>query len=295
MDRLLVALASDLEGFMALGMFCAGILLWCFWVLKMPERRRVRTFALFLVLLGGELLLIGSLAATVLQAMHGTACVMYWRLLTTICNSHETSPAWFWMSVLVLSVGGVVFMLMLLVLLVRLVRRGSIEPVARPEASRYERPVGKAAASGDPWRIVLVSTIVIVVALVAWISGGLRHRGHARDHRGDARRQVAQALASTVPVQHAVAGYLRRHHALPADNAAAGLPAPGDLHIPRVHAVRVRKGVILVTFEASRVAEPVRGHTLMLIPVRHRLALAWRCTSLDIDDRDLPGQCGGRY
>ncbi len=295
MDRLLVALASDLEGFMALGMFCAGILLWCFWALKMPKRRRVRTFALFLALLGGELLLIGTLAATVLQAMHGTACVMYWRLLTTICNSHETSPAWFWMSVLVLSVGGVVFMLMLLVLLVRLVTRGNIEPAAQPQASRYERPVGKAGGSGDPWRILLMSTIVIVIALLAWISGGLHHRDDARNHRGDARRQVAQALASTVPAQHAVANYLRRHRALPADNAAAGMQTPSDMHGTHVHAVRIRKGVILVTFDATRVAGPIRGRTLMLVPVRHRLAVTWRCTSLDIDDRYLPRSCGGPF
>ena len=78
---------------------------------------------------------------------------------------------------------------------------------------------------------------------------------------------------------------------LPADNAAAGLPAPADIAGSYVRSISVEDGGIYIDYGGT--ASPaIDGLTLSLLPVEGQGAmLEWSCRSDDIADKWLPASC----
>lgn len=94
------------------------------------------------------------------------------------------------------------------------------------------------------------------------------------------KKQVAEGVQFSSFAQQAVAEYYRKRHALPADNAAAGLPPPGKIVGTFVTQLEIRNGAITITF-GNRVNRNIEGKKLTLRPAyvadARIVPLSWVC------------------
>lgn len=105
-----------------------------------------------------------------------------------------------------------------------------------------------------------------------------------------ARSQMAEAMTLASGARTAVTEYWTSEGALPADNAAAGLAAPGDISGNYVAQVEVANGVITATMASAGVASGIGGETLVLTPNTSDGSVTWACTS-SADAKYLPTSC----
>ena len=93
------------------------------------------------------------------------------------------------------------------------------------------------------------------------------------------RARVGEAFALANVAQRAVAEYYDRWGYLPADNAAAGLPAPQTARGSHVASVAINRGVVEVRFLPA--AKELSEGVLYLRPAVHReaptVSLLWTC------------------
>lgn len=94
------------------------------------------------------------------------------------------------------------------------------------------------------------------------------------------KKQVTEGVQFSSFAQQAVAEYYRKRHALPADNAAAGLPPPEKVIGTFVTRLEIRNGAITITF-GNRVNRNIEGKMLTLRPAyvadAHVVPLSWVC------------------
>lgn len=120
--------------------------------------------------------------------------------------------------------------------------------------------------------LMVVVAIIAILALIALPSYQNRIVGE----------QVVEGVKGADFVRKAVAEHHARLGTLPADNAAAGLPAPGRIVGSYVRGVAVSDGAITITFgnSASRV---IHGKQLVLraavVEGEPRVPIAWVCAA----------------
>ncbi len=288
MRSLLDILSSNGFFLVVVGVASLGVLLWSLWALWAPERRRLRRLAVFLMLLGGEMYFIASFASTVAHGLRGVACTQTLYSMRLLCFNHDSSPIGFWLIVVAGSVFTLTLVFFLLVMFKDLLTRPDDGDTSVRERALRTAGVKEVPPPRTPGKfrggLFWGGVALVVVATVAWLSMSFRHSE-------DVQGQVSQVLASMGTPKRAVASFQRDQHRLPKDSEEAGLPA--DMHIPHLSGVRILKGVIIMTFDDTDAAEPLRGRTLMLVPVAlHGRPVRWHCMSMDIPGKDLPDACG---
>lgn len=94
------------------------------------------------------------------------------------------------------------------------------------------------------------------------------------------RNQIVEALPLADIAKSPVAASWALAHALPADNAAAGLPVPEKVVNNHISALRIEDGAIHVTF-GNRANTAIRGKVLSLrpaiVPDAPIVPVAWVC------------------
>ncbi len=120
------------------------------------------------------------------------------------------------------------------------------------------------------------------------------------------RSQVAAGLEVAAIAEASVATAWRNTHRLPVDNAAAGLPPPGQITGEEVGSVAVEDGAIQLRF-GRRANAAINGRVLSLRPVLAADAITWLCgdaadpasarphgiNRTDVPERFLPERCRG--
>jgi type IV pilus assembly protein PilA len=99
------------------------------------------------------------------------------------------------------------------------------------------------------------------------------------------REQVVEALALADILKEPVQAAWRAGAELPADNAAAGLPAPGSIVNQRVQAVRLDHGAIHIHF-GNQAHQALKGKVLTVRPAgvkdARMVPLVWLCASAPV-------------
>ncbi|HET9817994.1 MAG TPA: RDD family protein [Rhodanobacteraceae bacterium] len=125
--------------------------------------------------------------------------------------------------------------------------------------------------------LVPVAAILAAFAIPAWQSYTVR-------------AEVAQGLASTERARALFAEYVVQRGAFPGDNADLGLPRPGAMRTRYVTSVHVSGGKVVVTY-GNQASPVIHGGHVVISPVGNAVLLRWHCSSPDIRDRYLPGNC----
>ncbi len=79
------------------------------------------------------------------------------------------------------------------------------------------------------------------------------------------KKQVTEGIQFSSFAQQAVGDYYRKRHALPPDNAAAGLPPPEKIRGTFITRLEIKNGAITITF-GNRVNRNIEGRKLTLRP-----------------------------
>jgi len=125
-----------------------------------------------------------------------------------------------------------------------------------------------------------------------------------RLQEGLIRGQVSDGLHLAATAQAAIAAAWERTHALPVDNAAAGLPPPGEFGGHEVGSLSVEGGAIQLRF-GRRANAAINGRVLSLRPAIAADELTWVCgdaaapasatvqgaNRTDVPERFLPSRC----
>jgi type IV pilus assembly protein PilA len=107
-----------------------------------------------------------------------------------------------------------------------------------------------------------------------------------QDYIGRAR--VSEGLALAGGAKIAVAEFHQANNAFPADNAAAGIPAPAEIVGTDVTGVAIASNLITVTYSATRIPN---GGTLILAATAGAGAMTWTCTGGTLVARYRPSTC----
>lgn len=104
------------------------------------------------------------------------------------------------------------------------------------------------------------------------------------------RAKVSEGLQIASAAKTAVAETFQAVGSLPADNAAAGLPAATAIAGNNVTSVGVANGVITITYNAS---SGVSGQTVVMTPdtTTNAGSITWTCNAGTVADKYLPAQC----
>jgi Tfp pilus assembly protein PilE len=108
------------------------------------------------------------------------------------------------------------------------------------------------------------------------------------------RTQVAEGAVLADGARTAVAEYYANRHALPADNAAAGLAQSSSIAGRYVSSVQVSDGTITVSFGTLQANRVIRNDVLVLSPSPDSSGqLRWRCGGMEttVPQRYLPTSC----
>ncbi|WP_431066322.1 pilin [Methylotuvimicrobium sp.] len=106
------------------------------------------------------------------------------------------------------------------------------------------------------------------------------------------RSQVSEAMTLTGGAKTAVAEFWSNNGAMPADNAAAGIAASGDINGKYVASVAIANtGVITATMQNTGVSSGLGGTTLLLSPVTSAGTISWTCTGGTIPAKFRPSSC----
>ncbi|MEO9216451.1 MAG: pilin [Rhodanobacter sp.] len=151
--------------------------------------------------------------------------------------------------------------------------------------ARYETTgeTAPAAAKGIFW--VLTLLMLFVLGVVAAI---------ALPNYADQviRTQVAEGEVLAAPAKAAMLAYYQRHHALPADNTAAGLAHSASISGSYVSAVNVAGGAVTVSFDTPDARRDIRHQALVYFPVIDDDHLRWDCNAYStVPAKDLPRSC----
>lgn len=107
------------------------------------------------------------------------------------------------------------------------------------------------------------------------------------------RNQISEALRISDDAKTAVIEYFLQNEKYPPNNAAAGLPAPKEMHNRYAALLEVKYGLIEITLGGAAVGS-LQGKHIMLKPVpldASGLRVNWSCTSPDIPSIDRPLEC----
>lgn len=102
------------------------------------------------------------------------------------------------------------------------------------------------------------------------------------------RSRVAEGLSLASGAKIAVAEHFQSNNAFPADNAAAGLPAPADITGNDVTSVTVAGNTITVVYNATRIPG---GGTVTLVAAGSPGSVTWTCTGGTVPARFRPASC----
>lgn len=103
------------------------------------------------------------------------------------------------------------------------------------------------------------------------------------------RAKITEGISLSASAKTAVGESFHATGSFPADNAAAGMGAKGDIKGKYVKSVEVgTNGVITVTY--NKVGPVADDSTLVLTPTDNSGSISWACTSA-IADRYLPAEC----
>jgi type IV pilus assembly protein PilA len=118
--------------------------------------------------------------------------------------------------------------------------------------------------------------LMIVVAII----GILATMAVPSYQQATIKKQVMQGVQFSSFAQEAVADYYRKRHALPPDNAAAGLPPPAKITGTFITRLEIKNGAITITF-GNRVNRNIEGKKLTLRPAyvadSHVVPISWVC------------------
>lgn len=94
-----------------------------------------------------------------------------------------------------------------------------------------------------------------------------------------ARSQMSEAMTLASGQKGAVSEYWANEGKFPADNAAAGIAAAGDIKGKYVNKVELtpNKGIIEATMQSTGVASGIASKTLALSPITHAGSMDWKC------------------
>lgn len=106
--------------------------------------------------------------------------------------------------------------------------------------------------------LIELMVVLAVIAILATLAVPSMQERLVRD-------QIVEAAKLADVAKPPVAAHWRASHAMPADNAAAGLPAPERIVSDLVTSVRVEQGAVHLAF-GHRVNGALRGKTLTLRP-----------------------------
>lgn len=149
------------------------------------------------------------------------------------------------------------------------------EERTRPDRNRRQRELTQRARS-------LGILLFMAISLYAWFLLATRP-----DTAIGA--ELAEGLVLAAPARSAVADYIRQHEAYPPDNAAAGLPSPGDLNNEYVASITVDRGFIRILFGGR---SQIAGTTVTLIPdAVENGDVRWACDAPGIARSNLALAC----
>ena len=106
------------------------------------------------------------------------------------------------------------------------------------------------------------------------------------------RAQVAEGMVLADGAKTAMAEYYEGHHALPTDNASAGLAQSTSISGKYVSSVDVAGGVVTVAFDTVNSNRSIRYQNLVFLPAVTNDKISWDCsTNSMVPARDLPISC----
>ncbi len=92
------------------------------------------------------------------------------------------------------------------------------------------------------------------------------------------RTQVSHGLTLASSAKSAVTEYYQDQGVFPADNATAGMEAPGNIIGKYVTQVEVTAGGLIVVTYGNDVNTKILGATLTMTPTDNQGSVAWACT-----------------
>ena len=92
------------------------------------------------------------------------------------------------------------------------------------------------------------------------------------------RTQVAHGLSLASGAKSAVTEYYQDQGVFPADNATAGMEAPGNIIGKYVTQVEVTAGGLIVVTYGNDVNTKILGATLTMTPTDNQGSVAWACS-----------------
>ncbi len=106
------------------------------------------------------------------------------------------------------------------------------------------------------------------------------------------RAQVAEGMVLADGAKLSFTEYYNNHHAVPSDNAAAGLAPDTSIAGKYVSSVDVSDGKITVAFDTVGANVTIRDKVLVLSPNTHGGQITWTCSAEStVPERDLPLTC----
>jgi len=163
--------------------------------------------------------------------------------------------------------------------------QGKVEKVSRAFASDAERAAELSRIGGTSNIIVIL--IPVIIALVG-ILAAITIPAY-QDYT--IRAQVSEGLSLSAVPKAAVSEYYDQRGTMPADNADAMLPPPGDIAGRYVASVAVDDGVIVVTY-GGEAHDLIAGQVLELSPKEAPGdMLTWSCNGRGLAAKYLPAAC----
>lgn len=104
------------------------------------------------------------------------------------------------------------------------------------------------------------------------------------------RSQVTEGISLATGAKAAVWDFMSNRGTTPANNASAGLSAPGSISGNYVSSVTVTNGLIEVEF-GNKANAKVIGQTLTLSPADAGGSITWSCTGGTLDGKYRPTSC----
>lgn len=151
----------------------------------------------------------------------------------------------------------------------------AMAPVTRPGMQGWT--IALIVIAGGLFVVLPALAMLAVIAVPAY-------RGYT------ARAEIWQGLALTERPRALVAEYIVARGALPAGNAALGLPQPAAIHARYVTSVQVAGGRVVVTY-GNQANPAIHGGHVVVSPYGAATELRWQCSSPDIREDYLPDEC----